>query len=173
VSDLSTIPAIPDNDNAEPGRPSPWAMLATMLLLIAGLLLASATMLYFAWKKGSGTGSSFELASLINTVMDDASKIQAEEKQPAAGQIKIDRPEEIKPDTLPKTSGTSKVKWPRLKLTGFGSSSDGEGGFAIINGNQIFLNQYIGKVRLLEVRAHDVVVECQGEQKTLTVEFKH
>jgi hypothetical protein len=59
------------------------------------------------------------------------------------------------------------VKWPRLTVTGFGRVNDGTGGFAIINGEQVMLNNFIGDVKLVEVREHDIVVEYQGARKNL------
>ena len=84
------------------------------------------------------------------------------EKEPSSGGFKLfgDRP--------------AKVNWPKLKLTGFGTSADGSGGFAIINNTQVHPGQLINdKVKLVEVREHDVIVEYKGEQKSLTVDVRN
>lgn len=61
--------------------------------------------------------------------------------------------------------------WPRLKLAGFGKSEEKSGDFAIINGKKVHLEQTIaGKVRLVEIRDHDVIVEFNGEKRILTIE---
>ncbi len=172
MSDLSAIPTLPDNENAEPGHRSPWGVLAAMIVLIVALLSTSATMLYFVWKKGEETaGSSLHLSSLMEHGKGYASTLHVAKTPPATAQVEHENLTEPAPP--PKSGRKGNIKWPRLKLTGFGSSSDGTDGFAIINGNQVFLNQSMGKVRLIAVHAHDVVVECQGEQKTLTTEFEH
>jgi hypothetical protein len=48
---------------------------------------------------------------------------------------------------------------------------DADGGFAIINEKQILVGNQIGDVTLVEIRTHGVVVELDGEQKTLTVDL--
>ena len=68
-------------------------------------------------------------------------------------------------------SPRKKVRWPKLKLTAFGKSSDGQSGFAKINGQYVLPGGLIGgKVRLVEIRPHDVVVEYQGETRSLTID---
>ncbi len=66
--------------------------------------------------------------------------------------------------------GDGSVRWPKLKVTGFGTSADAEGGFAIINGKHVLVNTFIGEVKLVEIRTHGAVVEYKGEQKILPVE---
>jgi hypothetical protein len=64
----------------------------------------------------------------------------------------------------------AEVRWPKLKLTGFGRSADGEGGFGIINEKHVLKGQEISGVKLVEIRAHGVVLEYKGERKTLAVD---
>ena len=63
------------------------------------------------------------------------------------------------------------MKWPKLKLEGFGKSADGEGGFAIINGKQILVGGSIGDVKVLQIKTHGVLVELENEQRVLSVEL--
>jgi hypothetical protein len=61
--------------------------------------------------------------------------------------------------------------WPRLKLAGFGKSEDESGNFDIINGKKVHPVQNIaGRVKLIEIRDHDVLVEFKGESRILTIE---
>jgi len=64
------------------------------------------------------------------------------------------------------------VRWPKLKVTGFGTSTDIDGSFAIINGQRVLLNHYINGVQLVEIRAHDIVVEYKGERRILADELQ-
>lgn len=176
MSDLSNeTPNVEESDNFEESS-SPRTMLVTLALLIAGFLLSSTMMLYYASKKtgtgGKGTDFMIDVASLIKK-----GKINAEQLK-----NKIEKPKPSTQETLedPEDKGIGKlfsdraenVRWPKLTLTGFGSST--EGGFAIINGKQIHPGQQIdGKVTLSEVRSHDIVVEYKGETKTLTMNTRN
>ena len=62
------------------------------------------------------------------------------------------------------------VRWPKLKLTGFGSSTDGASGFAIINGQHVIAGQQISKVTVIDIGDQSVMVEFKGEQRTLSVD---
>ena len=164
MSDLSKDPPIQENRAAEPAHAPAKVMLFTMLLLIATFTLTSAMLLFYAFDRTkSDTGNrAFNLASL----MDKEKAAYADQFKKPAPETGQDEPGGIKE----RFSGSAeKVKWPKLELMGFGHSNTGAGGFAIINGKQLLPNQYLGKVKLIEVRNHDVVVECMGERKNLSV----
>lgn len=180
MSDLSNNPPLPDDDISIEEKSSPWTMPITMLLLIAGFLLASALMLNHTFNsKGEDGEKGFNLTALTEKGKAFASEFkkrpEAEEK--AEVEVKAEIPAEKKPEggiTSIFKSREDKVRWPKLKLTGFGSSADGEGGFAIINGKQVLLGELINeKIKLVEIRTHDVVVEYQGERKTLSVDAQN
>ncbi len=165
MSDLENLSPTPENSD-EPKKISPGVMLTTMLLLIVGLLLSSILLLYSALKRQGGPDAELNMEALIE-------QAKAHTAQPR----KTEQPAELKPEN-PSTDlkqifsgNTGKTtKWPKLKLTGFGSSA--QGGFAIINGRQVLLNESIGPVQLVAIRSHGVIVEYMGERKTLTVDLK-
>lgn len=193
MSDLSEDALNPE-ETIEPSPPSSqWPMFITITLLIAALSLTGVMLLHYAEKRVPEEGAAeptlavdekaetstnqvektgFSFASIKNFFSSD-DKPEAEvaeadgptpaaEKEASSGGFKLfgDR--------------GANVRWPKLKLTGFGTSTDGSGGFAIINNNQIHPGQLIeGKAKLVEVREHDVLVEYQGEQKSLTVDVKN
>ena len=172
VTDSINPPSVQKSEAETPEEQSPWIMLITLLLLIGGLLLSSAMLLHYGLQSRGGTaGSNFSLAGLMERGRDFAAKARAQTpEEPAAG-----APLEVAPESagikkfFPPSNGT--LKWPKLKLTGFGKSVDSEGGFAIINGKQILIGNQIGDVTLVKIRTHGVVVELKGEQKTLTVDL--
>ncbi len=172
-------PPLPETDNMTPEPSSPWVMLISMLLLISGLILSSAMLLHYAMddKEGATWESFFDFAKLMEEGKEPSAKAQTTNTQ---GEPKKESPE----STAPNPSGLSfkkffsgggngTVRWPKLKLTGFGTSADTEGGFAIINGKHVLVNTSIGEVTLVEVRAHGAVVEYKGERKILAVEPGH
>ncbi len=174
--DLENHSPTPENDDGQ--KPvSPGIMLTTMLLLITGLLLSSILMLYHAMERKDGKSPDLNLGTLLEHAKTQAAKPQKavhpakpqKTVQPAADR----EPKQKQPAIKEILSGGSekKVKWPKLKLSGFGSSADG--GFAIINNQEVFLGQNIGKVKLVEVRHHGIVVEYMGERKTLSVDIKN
>ena len=57
MSDLSNTPKLQNEIYGDREAPSPWTMLITMLLLIAGLLLASALMMNHLSKTNSESGA--------------------------------------------------------------------------------------------------------------------
>lgn len=163
---------IPDNTLNEKTSTSPWTMLFTMLLLIAGFFMSSILLLNHAYKKRAESpehslnpspaqekGESFisSFLHIFSGAKGDQDKVQTDNT------IQFDKVRNFV------VMQGDKIRWPRLKLTGFGTSTDGEEPFAIINGNVVHPGEYEGKVKLVEVRAHDVVVEYLGERKALTV----
>ena len=171
MSDLSTPPEIQDEIYDGQGAPSPGTMLVTMLLLIAGLLLTSVLMMNYLNKTKAESGEEgfgfSELLAKAKALTVQVPPAQTMETEPAQSS-----PLENLKQMVSNTSSSDKVRWPRLKLTGFGTSTDGLESFAIINGEQVHPGQTVGKVNVVEVRAHDVVVEYKGEQKLLTTDFK-
>ncbi|MDF7823653.1 general secretion pathway protein GspB [Pontiellaceae bacterium B12227] len=179
MSNLSNDASLPENpaDENDSGT-SPKVMLTTIVLLIAGLFLTGFMMLHYARQQS---------APLAETAMNQQQGTGGLTIQKASSLLKTLTPSEqsdakataeTKTKTAEKSSGFNQlfqdredhVRWPKLKLTGFGTASDGSGGFAIINGHQYHEGQFInGKVRLLEVRKHDVLVELNGSTQTLTV----
>ena len=174
MSEISTPPQVPENDNAPP---SPWVMLITMLLLISGLILSSAMLVHYAMdgKEGETGKSFFDFARLQKEGKEFSSKAQAATKQGETGN-------ESATPTASDSSDSSimrffsgggddgTVHWPKLKVTGFGKSTDTEAGFAIINGKHVLVNNFIGEVKLVEIRTHGAVVEYKGECKVLAIE---
>jgi hypothetical protein len=194
VTDLSTDPPIPEDDEQDSGSRSPWTMLVTMLLLISGLLLTSALMLDSALNRGgedsgkvidfSGIkGKSTDLKAFFKKQLEKPEEETAAPQTPeakAADKEIANPPGPVPPSEKPPSglnrffSGRSgSVRWPKLKLTGFGTSSDGTSNFAIINGDQVQVGQIIdGKVKVLEIGYQNVVVEYMGETNILTVSVK-
>ena len=161
-------PAIPEG--IEKPRQSPWLMLISLVLLISGLLLTSFLMLFYAWQHtGQSTMKSFDFSALMKR--NTTSAPQTAEAQPVQP-VAADQNAQPNKALFTKSNGDN-VKWPRLKLSGFGTSSDGKSGFAIINGNQVLQGETLGKVTLLEVHAHAVVVEYMGVHKALTMDIDH
>ena len=165
MSDLS----IPEANRTIEKETPTGVMLVTMLLLIGGLLLTSTMMAHYTLGSKNMDGDApFSLSDLIQKGKAYTAQTAASDKQEVTPA----------PDT-PKTKKarinlfsfgkSDKIKWPKLKLTGFGRSADSQGSFAIINNKPVHLNQEIGEVTLVEIRTHDVIVEYRGERKTLSV----
>ena len=145
-------------------------MLFTMLILTAGLSFSSILMMNQSLKVQSAEGTPiFVLADVIEESKSLANRPILKEMEGGSGSTALSSPiADIKQIVISQTS-SDKVKWPKLRMTGFGISSDGSESFAIINGDLVHPGELAGKVQLLEVRAHDVVVEYKGERKLLTV----
>jgi hypothetical protein len=152
-------------------------MLITMLLLISGLILSSATLVHFAMD--GKEGEAWE--AIVNSAAGGGKEFS--EKMQAAGEPgePVEEPSAATASSSSDSSimrffsgggggGKSSVRWPKLKVAGFGKSTDTEAGFAIINGKHVLVNNFIGEVQLVEIRAHGAVVEYKGEQKVLSVE---
>lgn len=177
MTETSTPPQIPENDN--PSQASPRVMLFSMLLLISGLILTSAVLIHYATDGQSEL--TWKSITDITRFVPEAKDPPAE---PAAEQVAATQstssPSVVShsTDSIMKKlfSGRNRddgtVRWPKLKVTGIGKSSDAEGAFAIINGKQILVNTYIGEVKLVEIRTHGAVVEYKDEQKLLPVESR-
>ena len=176
MSDLSNTPEIQEEIYDGQEASSPWSMLFTMLLLIAGLLLASVLMMNHVNKMKTEPGEKgLGFSELIAKAKAMAVRVPPPKTvEPVAAPAPQNSPQTSPLENLKKmvsSAGSSdKVRWPRLKLTGFGTSTDGLESFAIINGEQVHPGQIVDKVTVLEVRMHDVVVEYKGEQKTLTMD---
>ncbi|MEA2069275.1 MAG: general secretion pathway protein GspB [Verrucomicrobiota bacterium] len=177
MSELSNEPPISEEQAKIEEPRQHGAMLVTLLLLICGFLMASFMMLHYGLQARHPEGKSigFDLAALKEKGTVYAARLKATEKPGK------EEPPVQEATTLPNDSSIKnlfgkldgKVRWPKLKLTGFGSSTDGSGGFAIINGKQVHPGQLIDKkARLAEIRSQDVVVEYMGETRTLTVDVQ-
>ena len=148
-------------------------MVFTMILMIAGFLFAGTLLVQQTLQSKSADGMPiFDPARIADAGQSMANPPpidpEAVEEQPAASTSPLDGLRQMV--NLPTSDG---VRWPRLKVTGFGTSTDESEGFAIINGDLVHPGEYAGKVKLVEIRTHDVVVEYQGERKTLTVELEN
>ena len=173
MTDLSTPPPIQDSETVALEKHSPWVMLISMALLICGLLLASAMLFHYGLKGQAGTenGDGFDLSVLIVKSQEFMTKSQDEASDTMPDKALSDpSAKSTGVRTFFSTSNDGSVKWPKLKLTGFGKSVDAEGGFAIINGKNILVGNQIGDVTLTEIRTHGVVVELKGETRILSVE---
>ena len=178
MSDLSTPPEIQDETNDGREAPSPWTMLITMLLMIAGLLLASIMMMNHVNKtKGESGGKGLGFSGLAEKAKSLTVRVPPQKTvesvatpspQPTPQSSSIEKLKKM----VSSAASSDKVRWPRLKLTGFGTSTDKLESFAIINGEQVHPGQIVDKVHVVEVRAHDVVVEYMGERKTLTMDVQ-
>jgi len=182
LSELSNEPEITDDPlEMESGPPAQGTMVVTLLLLIAGFLLSSAMLFHYGLKRVAGDGAAeFNLAAWATqfaSPTDQPKKPQAPIKEPAPTQNTVaENAKESGGGGIGKLFGgqSDRVKWPKLKLTGFGSSTDGQGGFAIINAKQYHPGQMIDeKVTVVEIRSQDVVVEYGGETRTLTVDLQN
>jgi len=172
VSNLSNTPEIRQETYDGQEAPSPWTMLITMLLLIAALLLTSLLMIHHLAKAGVETGETgFDFSQIIAKAKSMTLREPAPQTvEPVAESTAQTSPLDNLKKMVSSAGASDKVRWPRLKLTGFGRSADPEESFAIINGEQVHPGQIVDKVEVVEVRAHDVIVEYMGERKTLTVD---
>ena len=173
MTELSNTPPSPENDPATSKASSPWVMLISMLLLIAVLILSSVMLVHYAMggKEGETGKSTFSFANLIEKgkALSTQSEPGAEQQPENQSETTDFKPAE--PGMKRFFSGEGSVRWPRLKLTGFGKGSGGQSGFAIINGEQVLVNTPINGAMLVEILDQGVVMEYKGEQKTLTVKL--
>jgi hypothetical protein len=172
------MPASENPLNTGHQRPAPAVMFITLLLLISGLLLTGFMMIFYSKTHESQSSKSVANASPSENINPGTSaKISmdyiAEQTTPTSiNSESSDIQSEEKNGMISQLFGTKNesVRWPKMKLTGFGTSADGSGGFAIINNHKYHAGQLIGgKVTLIEVRKHDVLIEMSGETNTLTV----
>ena len=175
MTELSNEPAITESEHEQPEKTSPATMLISMILLIAGLLLASTMLIQQAQEK---SGSAKTTLAGFSAFLQKGKSLSNQAKADVADQSETGiSAEEANADTKSRSrfkqffqKTNHSVRWPKLKLTGFGTSSDGGSGFAIINEKHIIVGQQISKATLIEIGAQSVVVEYKGEQKTLTVD---
>lgn len=175
MSNLSTIDPMPEAGAPDENESSsPLSMLFTMLLLIAGFLFSSVLLLQQTYNARNENGERILDAEALSAAMqsmgehtasDSPREEMAQQQEPATSPFEGLR-------QIVEGSSDGSVRWPRLRLTGFGKSSDGTEDFAIINGDLVHPGESAGKVTLVEVRARDVIVEYRGERKTLTVELE-
>ncbi len=168
MSELSKHPDSADSVIESDKTSSPWVMLTTMVLLICALTLTGLMMLNYAFARRPAMDGT---ADAEESGRPRLSLLPSFPKRPAAAEAEMK--EEKAKGSFSGLFGTPEgsVRWPNLKLIGFGTSTDGKESFAIINNRQYHAGQMIsGKVMLLEIRAHDVVVEYQGETRNLTVD---
>lgn len=150
MNNLSNEPSSPKElSHDDTGQASPGTALMTMFLLIAGLLLASTMMIHHSTSERCTEGdATFNLLATLKKAKTYTAQLKKTTKETQANM----------------------ARWPKLTLTGFGISAEGEGGFAILNGEKVHLGQCLdGKTKLVQIRPHDVVVEYRGETKFLTV----
>jgi len=180
VTETSTPPPAPENDNITPASSSsPWVMVISMLLLISGLILSSAMLMHYAMdgKEGTAMESTFDFARLMEKGKGFPAKAQATREQTA-----IENEPPTATDSKPVDSffkkffsgrGNGTVRWPKLKLAGFGTPSGGEVGFAIINGKHIVVGGTVNGATLVKILEYGVLLEYKGETKTIIVEVTH
>lgn len=177
MSEASNTPAPPEEGPAEAAdrrAQSPWIMLTTMLLLVLGFLLTSTLLTVRTLQARSPAGRPiFEPAALLEkgkTFVMRPKTMPAESKPEATDSEAPSKLEDLKKRVMSQNA-SAKVRWPRLSMTGSGSTADGTEGYAIINGELIHLGEQVGQVTLVEVRGNNVVVEYKGERKILTNEL--
>lgn len=170
LSDNSTVPETNLPDEQE-GRGS-GTMVFTMILMIVGFLFAGMLLAQQTLQAKSPEGTPiFDPARLVEAGQSTATR-SADPAVPEGEQETRTSPlDGIR--QIVNLPPSDSVRWPRLKVTGFGKSTGDSESFAIINGDLVHPGEYAGKVKLLEIRTHDVVVEYQGEQKTLTLELEN
>ncbi len=174
MSELINNEPLPEEDiDIDSGPRSSWIMLITMLLLIAGFLLSTTLLMNQTLKARSADGEPiFNLSALAES--------SAAALKPAPRQKNVDTESESEEhgghtpidgfkNLVMGEPSDGGVRWPRLKLTGFGKSADGTESFAYLNGDLVHPGEFAGKVKLIEVREHDVVVEYKGELRNLRV----
>lgn len=175
MSNLSNEMPFPKEPVDEENPTSFRVMLFTILLLIAGLLMTGTMMLYYANAQRSelaetapNTDETSRTASSISAFFE---KMSSESNEAHAGATNSNSGVI---NQLFGGRGGSSANWPKLKLTGFGSATDGSGGFAIINNHQYRKGDLInGKATLIEIRTHDVLMEYMGETNTLSLKISN
>ncbi len=179
MTDLSNTPPIPENEDITSEPSSPWVMLISMLLLISVLILSSAMLVHYAMngKEGAARESVFDFAKLMEKGKQFSTRPEIPEEQ-----RKTENEPPVATASKPSDSaikkffsgeGRGSVRWPKLKLTGFGTPANGEVGFAIINGKHVVAGSTVNGATLEEILGHGVLVEYKGETKTLIIEVTH
>jgi hypothetical protein len=183
VTKLDTKPVLREKDNDTEPTSSAGVMFTSLLLLIGGLLLTSAMLIHYGFK---GTGENGESISGLTRVLEMAKSKPVENRAVEETHVSAPSPPpEVAPaatlDAAAKPSGfnfkdlfskkrNGSVRWPRLKLSGFGLPAEGEVGFAIINGKHVVEGSTVNGATVQEILAHGVRLEYKGETKTLIVE---
>ena len=174
MTELSNDPSIQEDDAGAERTPSTGVMLVSILLLIAGFLLASAMLIHYG--PGGKTGNGCPMPGFAQTLEKAKGRVAPAETD--AGTPTPDNPPTAV--SKPKDGETKgffrrsrSVRWPRLKLTGFGIPADGEIGFAIINGKHVVEGGEANGATVVEILEHGVRVEYKGETKTLAIDLSH
>ena len=137
MSEENNDSALHENKQVPERGAAPGTMLVSILLLIAGLLLTSALLIDRTLARNGG-GLAPSLAKAKKSFSVEKSSPAATAPSPAP-QAETSKPGEKGwfGFSLGKKKKESKVRWPRLKLSGLGKPASGETGFAIINGEQV------------------------------------
>lgn len=175
MSDLSKdVPLSDELVNGANANTSQRAMLITMILLVSGLLLTSTMMLYHSNKQNTApTKANTDHETPKELGLKTASFIKGFRRKVSKEESESIPDANLRAGVMDQFFGNrnNSARWPKLKLTGFGTSTDGSGGFAIINNHKYKIGERInGKVTLLDIRKHNVLVEWSGETKILTVD---
>ena len=147
--------------NGEFEFPAPWVSLGSIFLLSTGLLLAGVLMASEAMPLAKN--GTFQKENWVPLVPANPFE-KVEEVANETGPLRVFT-ESLRKTT---TAIADPVRWPQLKLAGFGSGAGG-GGYAIINGSMVRCGEWVNKVQVIEVQEGCVIVELQGERKTLTM----
>ncbi|MDF7801279.1 general secretion pathway protein GspB [Pontiellaceae bacterium B1224] len=173
MSNLSNEVPFPKDPVNNENPTSFRVMLFTILLLIAGLVMSGTMLLYYANTQRTDpaqtTADAGTSAQRDLSVRSFFNKLSSKTQDADSGTSNTNGNSGVL-DQLFGGLNSSAVNWPKLKLTGFGSAVDGVGGFAIINEHQYRQGDLInGKVKLLEIRKHNVLMEYMGETNTLSM----
>lgn len=158
-------------------EPSSFALIGAMLLTIAGLALTSYMLFHYATDavKTENDEPAFTFISFLEMMGDSqtpTSERADESIETAPLETEMAKLETKEENPEKKRSFFSKntfKRWPTLTVTGYGTSTK-SGGFAIINGQQVMLNDYIDGAQLIEIRSQDVVLEFEGERKNIAID---
>lgn len=173
MSNLSNEMSFPKEPVNDASSTSSLVMLFTILLLIAGLLMTGTMMLYYVNTHHNDltktTRKTKESTQILNPISFFFEKIKSETHIANLYNTKTDTNSGVI-DQLFGDRNNLSANWPKLKLTGFGSATAGNGGFAIINNHQYRQGDLInGKVTLIKIRKHDILMEYEGETNTLSM----
>ncbi|MEN8255462.1 MAG: hypothetical protein ABFR33_08330 [Verrucomicrobiota bacterium] len=124
-------------------------------------------------KEGTAKGFTLDFTKLMEKGKDFSAKAQADKKQ-AATENEPPAATDSKPaDSIFKkffSRGDGAVRWPKLKLTGFGTPSGNDSGFAIINGKHVVVGGTVNGATLVRILEYGVLLEYKGERKVVIVE---
>lgn len=155
MDELNNLELLSRDETTDSSTPA-ITMLTTMLLLTAGFILSSIMLGHYMMTPRT-ENKNIHAAITLLTKTFSTEKAEKETETSNLNALFSER------DLM--------THWPRLKLAGFGKSEDESSNFAIINGKKVHPGQSIaGKVTLVEIRDHDVMVEFKGETRILTIE---